>query len=572
MNLRPSRLLFATLSLITSLSSNQAFAAGSTVDQLLEQRVQFAWESARNFIKACTLSDECAFSAEHTGFARQIALNESYYSKASLQLIDETLAPGTFSSIDGDPHRLMMTGLTPDSPVLINRTRVKDLNIETLIGLFSHELVHHLGLKDEARRAPDQFGTHLSGLVRSNLVPINTRLANTSMFILNFPQPIQTGFPKLYPKGLYPVIFIEQPEQLLLQPLWMLEREGQEICAANEKIWSSSALATGVNRSSTQVSVSFRLISRCFNESEAALRDVISYGLTQLKYDPSRADSITSAVVSFSLQPTDPDVTAYLDVEITALPAMAKAGEVVHFSAKVESPTALKVIGCGALLGSKTWTDDATRPPLTLTINDCRVNRAISETEYEVAGQFQIPTGVADGLSVDLLAVGLKLIDGNYLRGIPRQSASIKLSNSQPAPAVSKLETRILNAKPLDPIKYPNAYYISQGATFTFEIRLPGIQAENLVEGFFDYQAKMLDKSIMTGTTSFDASGVKCTRSPDLTCAVTVDIARLSPTMEVVMWVPTHVVILTSDLQFKVFDISQDAYAVVATVPSGGRP
>lgn len=572
MKLNWSRLLVTAISLITSQLANQAFATESTDKQLLEKRVQFAWESARNLIKACSFSDECALNQEYTDFARQIVLNESSYSAASLQFTDEASNPGAFSSVDGDPHRLMMTGLSPDSPILINQTRVKELNIETLIGLFSHELIHHLGVVDDARRTPDQFGAQMLSLTRSNLVPINTGLTETSMFILNFPQPIQPGFSKAYPKGLFPIIFIEQPGQILIQPLWMLEREGQKICAADEKIWSSSALATGVKRGPTQVNASFRLISRCFKESESALREVITYGATDLEYDTLRSDSVTSAVVSFTLQPTDPDVTAYLDVEITSLPSTAKAGEVVHFSAKVESPTAIKVIGCGALLGRKDWTDDATRPPLTLTIQDCRLTRTLSETEYEIEGQFQVPAGVADGLTLDLAAVGLTLSDGKYLRGIPRQSASIKLSNAQPAPAISHLETRVLDAKPLDPNKYPNAYYISQGATFRFEIRLPGIQAENLIDGFFVYQAQMLDKSIMTGTTSFDRSGLKCSRTPDLTCAVTVDIARLNPTMEAVMWAPTHVVVLTSDFQFKVFDISLDAYAVVATVPAGGRP
>ncbi|MBK7891180.1 MAG: hypothetical protein IPJ84_10140 [Bdellovibrionales bacterium] len=572
MKLNSSRFLITAISLITSLLANQALAAESTDEQLLERRVQFAWESARNLIKACTFSDECALSQEHTSFARQIVLNESSYSAASLQFTDEASNPGAFSSVDGDPHRLMMTGLSPDAPIRINRARVKDLNVETLIGLFSHELVHHLGVEDDAGRTPDQFGAQMLGLTRSNLVPINTGLKETSMFILNFPQPIQPGFSKAYPKGLFPIIAIEQPGQILIQPLWMLEREGQKICAADEKIWSSSGLATGVKRSSTQVNVSFRLISRCFKESESALREVITYGATDLEYDTLRADSVKSAIVSFSLHPTDPDVTAYLDIEITSLPSTAKAGEFVHFSAKVESPTALKVIGCGALVGNKTWTDDATRDPLTLTTHDCRITRSTSETEYEIEGQFQVPTGVADGLSIDLAAVGLKLSNGNYLRGIPRQTASIKLSNPQPAPAISRLETRILDAKPLDPNKYPNAYYISQGATFRFEIRLPGIQAENLIDGFFVYQAQMLDKSIMTGTTSFDRSEMNCARTPDLTCAVTVDIARLNPTMEAVMWAPTHVVVLTSDFQFKVFDISLDAYAVVANVPAGGRP
>lgn len=80
----------------------------------------------------------------------------------------------SFSPDPSSPHRLILTGSEPGSPIVFNRDRLaallqsKSLAPKDLAGLIIHELSHHLGLKDDAARVPDRLGALVTKMVADN--------------------------------------------------------------------------------------------------------------------------------------------------------------------------------------------------------------------------------------------------------------------------------------------------------------------------------------------------------------------------------------------------------------------
>lgn len=538
-----------------------------------EKRVQIAWEKVRIILKACLLSDECGFTKEESEFTKRIVANGHHYSEKSLKFIDENIQPAEFSSTDGDPHRLMLTGLDPASPILINTIRISEIPMESLIGLFAHELIHHLGILDDTNRIPDQFGARITALVRRNLIPVSFGLRDTNAFFLNYPQPIQPEFPTAFLEGLFPSIVIQQNEQIIVQELWMLRRELSQICAPGEDLWSSTALPTGVNRGPTSLSVSFRIVSRCFNSAQPALRESITYGITRIDFDSSDGDFVTNGTVSFSKAPVDPNATAYLDVDITAFPPNANVGDRIAIEAEVRSPEPLKVTGCAALIGSASWTDEASEYPLTDQVSDCTILKSISDRQFQVLVHFEIPSGAPDGLQLSVSAFGLKLDSGGYLRGHPTRSTVIKIRNAAGAgAAVRTVKRSVSGATRIDPLKHKDSYYVFRGEKFNFDISLLGVRSASLVSGYIAYQAQTTDRRIMIGNLSIEKHTMSCQAGANLNCSIQIDLQNLNPSNEMVGWLPLKIVLLTSDYQFASVNVSTDETVVMVVEPQERNP
>lgn len=552
----------ASLTLIPAVS----FAG---LDQEGRQRVEFAWEKSRTYIKACLVSDECGLSSDEAQLASQILANDPGYSAASLEFVAESDAQ--FSSVDGDAHRLMLTGLTPTSPIYINEDRIADIPVEILIGLFAHELIHHLGIVDDASRLPDLFGTRIATIARRYIVPLNLGLSDTTALVFNYPQPMKIEFSKIFPKGLFPTIYLSQKQQVIVQELHMMPKETRNICkTASDVLWSSHAKVTNVAKASNEVTASFQFVSRCFNATPPGqLQEEISYGVTDIEFDPAKLDEIGVATVSFSKSPIDPIASASIDVKITAMPSLMKAGQDLIATALVETPKPQDVLGCGALIGSDTWRESAADAPLTLITMDCKITSQVGKTNFTVEFKQRISERAPDQLKLKIQAVGLQLASGGFIRGIPSRALTVTVENpTMGSRAIPSAKVTASGATPLDPTKYPNSFYIRRGDTFSFDILFSSETTKSLADGYVKYQAQMIDKQIMTGTASLKGIGATCTRfgaGTDIRCGSPVDLLKLAPGKEVVMWTPTKIVFLTDDLQFLSVDISGDELAVVAT-------
>ncbi len=351
MKLHEKLVLILLAFMVSTTAAPRAFAA-ALVDAQTQRRVEFAWEKTRVYLKACLVTDECGFTPAEIQIALRIGANETNYSAKTLQFVDESASP--FSSVNGDAHRLMLTGLTPQSPIFINATRIHDVPVETLIGLFAHELLHHLGVIDDASRLPDQFGARVATLVRRYVVPMNLGLRNSSTLVFNYPQPTMGEFAGYFPDGLFPTIFLDQKPKVIVQELHMMRKETRNICRdPQETLWSSQAKVTSVARSPDKTTTYFQFVSRCFKPGQ--LQESITYGSTGISFDPSKNNAIGLASISFSKTPIDPIATSTIDVQLTTVPTSVLAGQSILVKAKIETPKAQNAIGCGALLGNEAW-------------------------------------------------------------------------------------------------------------------------------------------------------------------------------------------------------------------------
>jgi len=532
-------------------------------------RVEFAWEKARMYIEACLVSDECGLSSDETKLAIQIIANKPHYSAASLKFVAESAAQ--FSSVDGDDHRLMLTGLTPNSTIYINSDRISDVAIETLIGLFAHELVHHLGIVDDTSRLPDVFGTRIASIARRYILPLNLGLRDTTALVFNYPQPTTTDFSKRFPKGFFPTIYLSQKHQIIVQELHMMPKETRNICkTANEVLWSSQAKLTSVARASNKLTASFQFVSRCFEATPPGkLQEEISYGATEIDFDPTKNDSIVGATISFSKTPIDPIASSWVDVKLIAMPTALKAGVDLVVSALVETPSPKEVLGCGALIGADVWRESTADVPLTITTMDCKITSNTGNTSFTVEFKQHISKFAPDQLKLKIQAVGLKLKSGGFIRGTPARAMSVTIENSGiNSKPITIAKVTASGATPSDPSKYPNSFYIRRGDEFSFDILFSSETATNLVDGYAKYQAQMIDKEIMAGTTSLKGTGTACAKGyirTDLRCGSPIDLLRIAPGKEAVIWAPNKIVFLTDDLQFLSVDVSKDELLVFST-------
>jgi len=544
-------------------------ASSATADKETQRRVEFAWEKSRTFIKACLVSNECGLTSDEVEIAFKILANDPGYSANSLQFVAE--ADVQFSSVNGDAHRLMLTGLTPQSKIYINADRIVDIPVETLIGLFAHELVHHLGIVDDASRLPDLFGTRIASIARRYIVPLNLGLRDTTALVFNYPQPIQIEFLKLFPNGLFPTIYLSQKQQVVIQELHMMPKETRNICeSAKEVLWSSQAKVTSVSKATGEVNAYFQFVSRCYDSTPPGkLPEAISYGRTDIEFDPMDNDNIGIATVSFTKTPIDPMASASIDVTLTSMPNQLKAGDDLVVSAIVETPSPQEVEGCGALIGADEWRESPAEPPQTITTMDCKVISQTDKSVFNVEFKQNISMNAPDQLRLKIQAVGLKLKGGGFIRGLPARAKSVTIENSRvSSKPIQTVKATASGAIPLDPVKYKNAFYTLRGETFSFDLLFSSETATSLIDGYVKYQAQMIDKKMMLGTASLKGIGTGCARGPiktDLRCGSPVNLVNIAPGKEAVMWAPIKVVFLTDDLQFLSVDISGDELAVVAT-------
>lgn len=540
----------------------------ATPDKETKARVEFAWEKARMYIETCLVSDECGLSSDETKLAVKILANAANYSAASLEFVRESEVK--FSSVDGDVHRLMLTGLTPKSAIYINSDRISDIPVETMIGLFAHELVHHLGIVDDVSRIPDLFGTRIASIARRYIVPMNLGLSNTTALVFNYPQPTTIDFSKLFPKGLFPTIYLAQKHQVIVQELHMMPKETRNICkTANEVLWSSQAKLTSIAKASSEVTASFQFVSRCFEATPPGkLKEEISYGATKIDFDPAKNDKIGIATISFSKAPIDPIASSSVDVKLIAMPTIVKAGGDLVVSALVETPSPKEVLGCGALIGADEWRESAADTPLAITTMDCQVTSNAENTSFKVEFKQPISEFAPDQLKLKIQAVGLKLKSGGFIRGIPVRATFVTIENSGvSSKPITIAKVTASGATPIDPSKYPNSFYIRRGDGFSFDILFSSETTTSLVDGYAKYQAHMIDKELMLGTTSLKGTGTACAKGPsrtDLRCGSPIDLLRIAPGKEAVIWAPNKIVFLTDDLQFLSVDVSKDELAVVS--------
>lgn len=156
---------------LTSLSGQAARAESRermVGDSQIEREIRWSWKYLKNVVHSCLESKtDCQDTevrkvlVEIDGYLPDFAAPEAASWASLLTFVSETTHPGVFTSIDGDPHRLAITELKKNSPVMINTDRM-NRPLEEWVGLLAHESAHHLGYTDDATRLPDRIATEIT--------------------------------------------------------------------------------------------------------------------------------------------------------------------------------------------------------------------------------------------------------------------------------------------------------------------------------------------------------------------------------------------------------------------------
>ncbi len=127
------------------------------------KRVIWTWTHRSHFLQSC-LTDlkVCGKSDSLLPDLQKINQLIKDGQSTRIQFASEKENPELFKSGAGEVHRIAVTGNTPGSPITFNSDRIQDLTIAQIIAIQFHELAHHIGLKDDSFRLPDQIGARLA--------------------------------------------------------------------------------------------------------------------------------------------------------------------------------------------------------------------------------------------------------------------------------------------------------------------------------------------------------------------------------------------------------------------------
>jgi hypothetical protein len=145
-------------------------------NSIAEKEIRWTWYQLPTYLQACYFSQDCKLDSDQRKLIAQISANVGHYSQATIQFVSEKDRPDLFKSDAGEVHRTVVTGNSPESPIYINTDRMtqngQSLGFSFWAGLLTHELVHHLGIKDDERRIPDLLGAAVAQAFEKSVVTI----------------------------------------------------------------------------------------------------------------------------------------------------------------------------------------------------------------------------------------------------------------------------------------------------------------------------------------------------------------------------------------------------------------
>ena len=384
-----------------------SFQAGA--EELSPQKLQAYWAftTVRTFLNACLLSDECPFADGDLQIAQQIVQNDKFYSAKTLQFKSAKADPDFFESSNGEAHRIMMTGLSPEAAIYINTDRLEDaqepLAIDTLFALFAHELVHHLGIKDDSVRTPDRFAAAVIEMMRARLITVASASAQ-EVIIFNFPQLAKSQSPSVFPQGLHPALAIKTAQQFSSSRLEQVQSQNFEICQF-KRLWSSNAVfnrekSIQLNDGTVQKSLLFNMTGRCFDKDKGKFIDSSFFMTTNLQLDEGSKE-ILRASIKFnkpvSLNETDA-IQTLLVRKVTA-PTIIHAGHVLTIQAEIYSRTPLQSASCFVNFSAENWVGPNDATPLLVNNDSCKVLSSAGNM-FTLEATVTVPAKAPNGLKL----------------------------------------------------------------------------------------------------------------------------------------------------------------------------
>jgi hypothetical protein len=470
---------------------NGAFAQQSP----RQQQAVNLFEFVRVFLRACLYSDQCSMTPEQRELTQKIVDNDErgYYSKKSIVFKSGKENPEAFESSLGESHRTMMTGNKPDSPIIVNTDRLEDmttlLSPENIMAFFAHELVHHLGYADDAKRIPDQYAIFIAETLHSRISTQYFADGAIEYFMLSFPQPISTDGRRAFPYGIFPSVLIRTPRGNLGGNLKQIAAQGPEFCGGNE-IWSAEGqfLNRKVISKNGDIETSFltyKMMARCHSVSENALQEVI-FKMDSNVVINTRTQEAVNASFNFTRTSSDPTNEQALTIVNVTHPDTVRAGTQLTVVAEVSSRWRLDVTGCEVAMVSPTWRGHEENLPLTANSISCRFLE-LGTNSAKIEATFDVPANAPDGLVLQPKMIGLVLrSSGQYSVGLPSKTTEVRVSGN-PAPATRVASVIVVDSTGTQITPSNGVYTLSRQKSYYLGFQTEGVTTA--VEGFITYTA-----------------------------------------------------------------------------------
>lgn len=479
------KLIFCSVLLFASV----AFAEQSPRQQ---QAVKL-FENLRGFLRACLYSDQCPMNEWQMDITRKIVANDDrgYYTNSSIVFKSGKANPEAFESSAGETHRTMMTGNTPNSPIVVNNDRLDAttplLSVENVMALFAHELVHHLGYVDDAQRIPDQYAIFVAELLHPRVSTQYFADDGIEYVMISFPQPISSDGRKAFPKGIYPTVYIRTPTRILGANLAQIGAQGADFCGANE-IWSAQGQFVGrqmISQSgdNEKYLLTFAMMARCYSAQDNALHEVNFKMDSEFEIN-ARAKQFLNGTFSFQTTSVDPANEQSLTIGNVEHTSSVQVGSRFTITADVTSRWPLDVTGCGISIASPTWRGQEDNLPFTVVSTSCRLLE-LGTNSAKMEATFEVPANAPDGLVLQPKMFGLILrSSGKYRIGLPVKSTEIHVSGTT-APSTRVVTVVVVDSTGAQILPSNGVYTLSRRKSYYLGFQTEGVATAT--DGFITY-------------------------------------------------------------------------------------
>ena len=478
---------------------------------LAEMKVQWLWSVLPNVIKACRVQPSCQMSEVEKKSLDGMIANLKNYSVGTLQFESEKANPGRFTSDQNEAHRVAVTGLTPDSKIILNSDRIGDMELRDLLAILGHETVHHTGVLDDAQRLPDSIGSKLGHYFELNSVSANLEEyghpeIQAVYFGVGVPETID-----------YFKTFPEPTVQLDARVLLMDKAGAFDLSAFDPSHGSNCYTMTGAAYVNQQVSDPLIRVSRWFPGDKYVSLDFVVYtrnvcliiahvpnadlqgvpmiGQMSLQFELAQpsvtqwSDSVLSLRTDFLRAISRPrvpeeetDAMAMVRVEkVLSAPTTVNAGSTWKAEVLLRYLGSESVSGCEADVRGATWHSLdllGLSPPLTL--DHCSV-QVHPDGLYQVSLEKNYPADSYPGIySTEIIGLVIPASKGGFAVAKMPVPLSVSLTNAKPPPPLKIASHSFSGGKTLQ-----------AGQDYTFEVRLEN--AHDVYDGLMSGEFMLFD-------------------------------------------------------------------------------
>lgn len=424
------------------LSSAYSVLSGSNV---IEQEIQWAWKYLPDFLSACLESSECKLTEVQKNIIQGIVDNRKLYSADSLIFVSE-VSGQSFTSATGETERIAITKLEPGAKIYLNKDRYsnngKSFGPAFWMGILTHELTHHLGIKDDTDRVPDQLGSSITQVAQALLAKAKApeEKEDVTLYFLNPPLPDSTKILKKFANGLtFSVLSIDSQQALddtgvagLFQVMKVCD--GGKFINIRVSPESVQSKSDQFDPATLIANFFFDADVLCVDRNETKAYRQQKLILHSVKMKTSVGKTIVDSASSVDWSESEPSlhVGGFESGTVLSLdaPSSIQAGSKLVIQAKIQARPELKFVGCTVWLTSDNWPHATSAEPFVVVADKCDLKKLNADTYNVSIERLILPD--TPSMNLRILNFCLFLPDEKYncVPARPVRKTSIAIVNS----------------------------------------------------------------------------------------------------------------------------------------------